>query len=123
RPPSRARIALFPLYAGSIWFEQRAANVLPLRFPRGLAEIEARPQRLLALLSRAGVLPASAELVAVRRRGGLANEPDKDRTAACLDVVVRRNDDTIALPVFVKFQSGRGMPLLLQAVRAAVEPG
>jgi hypothetical protein len=118
-----ARALLTPFYAAAIWLEERLASKFRLRFPRSVAEIEAAPERLFALLQRGGVLPPGATVVEVRRRGRMMNEPDKDRTAACLDVVVRHGDAAITVPVFVKFQSGRGMPLLIQAVRAAVEPG
>ncbi len=120
-----SRLLLAPLYAGSIWLEGRAARAgvpIPLRFPRDVFEIRSAPERLFTLLQAAGACPRDAELVDVRRRGALENEPDKERTAAALDVVMRRGEVTSTLPVFVKFQSGRGLPLLLQAVRAAVEP-
>lgn len=125
-PPSQARMLLTPLYAGSIWAEGQltaTAQGLALPFPRGLPEIDAHPERLFTLLQRAGAIPKRDTLVEVRRRRKMANEPDKDRTAAVLDVVSRDGDATTVTPVFVKFQSGRGMPILLQAVRAAVEPG
>lgn len=124
-PPSTARAWMSPLYAGAIWAEDRAARAtsVRLRFPRDVAEIDAAPERLFLLLRDRGALPEGATLVAVRRRGGFANEPDKDRTAASYDVVARDGDETVTTPVFVKFQTGRGMPLLLQGVRAAVEPG
>jgi hypothetical protein len=71
----------------------------------------------------------------LRRGGGIDNEPDKDRTAGVFEVVTRRGEATsiggpaaectaeFTFRVFVKVQSGRGLPLWLQAVRAAVEPG
>jgi hypothetical protein len=124
--PSPARALLTPLYAASIWLEARLALRVPsfrLRFPRDLREIESAPERLFSFVREAAGLPEGATLVEVRRRSGMVNEPDKDRTAAGFDVLVRHGDRTTTLPVFVKFQSGRGMPLLLQAVRAAVEPG
>jgi hypothetical protein len=123
RHEPHGRILLAPLYAASIWLEKRARGAFPLPFPRDLAEIATAPERLSALLQRAGAYPADATFVEARRRGGLANEPDKDRTAAVFDVVTRRDGATSSLAVFVKFQSGRGLPLFLQAVRAAVEPG
>jgi Phosphotransferase enzyme family len=124
---ANGRVLLSPLYAASIWLEQRAArwgtSGLHLRFPRDVAEIAAAPERLFALLQAAGACPSDATFLGVRRRGGLANEPDKDRVAATVDVVMRSAGVTSSLPVFVKFESGRGLPLLLQALRAAVEPG
>lgn len=125
-PHPPARTLLTPAYAAGIWLETRLASEVPslrLRFPRNLAEIEAEPERLFALLRQGAVVPGDAAFVELRRRGRMENEPDKDRTAAAFDVVARHGDETTVVPVFVKFQSGRGMPLLLQAVRAAVEPG
>jgi cytochrome P450 len=94
-----------------------------LRFPRDLRELMATPKWLQEVLQRAGALPAGSEVAEVRRRGGLQNEPDKERTAAVLDLVMRGDASRAVTPVFVKFQTGRGMPLWLQAVRAAIEPG
>jgi Phosphotransferase enzyme family len=124
---ANGRVLLSPLYAASIWLEECAArwrtSGLRLRFPRDVAEIAAAPERLFALLQAAGACPLDATFLGVRRRGGLANEPDKNRIAATVDVVMRRAGITSSLPVFLKFESGRGLPLFLQALRAAVEPG
>jgi cytochrome P450 len=123
---SPARLLLTPFYAGSIWLETEFARLYPereLRFPRDLTELERKPARFFELLRQAGVFSTADTLIEVRRRGTMVNEPDKDRTAAIVDVVVQRSQGTVVHPIFVKVQSGRGMPLLLQAVRAAVEPG
>jgi hypothetical protein len=120
---AQARVVLTPAYALAIWAESRLESVIDLRFPRNLDEVHANPKRLFMLLQASGAIPLSAALVSITRRGRMINEPDKDHTAAALTVMSESHGQTSELPVFIKFQSGRGMPLLLQAVRAAVEPG
>src|SRR6185436_5007721 len=89
-------LALAPAAAAAIAVEQRLAAWWPLRFPRTLTELEDEPQRLVDLLTRPSrgllaplAVPAGAAFVSLRRCGGLANEPDKDRTTAVLELLFR----------------------------------
>ncbi len=121
-------VALAPFAAAAIAAEQRLAFWWPLRFPRSIGELESDPARLLDLLTKPsrgllaplGVPPATA-FAGVRRRGGPENEPDKNRTTGVLELLFRDGETEHATRVVVKLQSGRGMPLYMQAIRAVIE--
>lgn len=122
-------LTLGPLAAATIAAEARLARWWPLPFPRSIAELEEDPHRLVDLLTRPSrgllaplTLPAGAA-VSVRRVGGLLHEPDKDRTVAILELVWQGDAGEQVIRVVAKFQSGRGMPLYVQAIRAVLESG
>jgi len=52
---------------------------------------------------------------------GLAHEPDKDQTTAKWELTFRSGAETHRVRVVTKLQSGRGAPLLMQALRAVFE--
>lgn len=133
-------LTVAPVAAAAIALESRCARWWPLRFPRSIAELEESPQRLVELLttpSRGLIAPLAlapgATLVSLRRSGQLTHEPDKNRTTAPLTLrfaspavpreAERENTDEHDVRVVVKFQSGRGLPLYMQAIRAALESG
>lgn len=134
-PPSKWRdlaaiVTRGPIAAAAIPLEARFARWWPLRFPRSIDELERDPSRLLSLLTQpspglveALPLPRGAVLSSVRRPALLANEPDKNRTTAVLELTFTTPAGDHVVPIVAKFQSGRGMPLYMQAIRAAVEPG
>jgi hypothetical protein len=135
--PSRSKwrdVALLvtaaPAAAVAIALEARFSAWWPLRFPRSIEELEQDPQRLTRLLTAPSpgllsplALPAGASLSSVRRGDRLTNEPDKNRTTAVLELGFRGGDSDQTVRIVVKFQSGRGMPLYMQAIRAALESG
>ncbi len=112
-------VFLAPLLAATIWLEARLAPLFRLPFPRSLDELFADPARFFRLLRRS--LPEGATLRALRPLAALSEGPDKRRTAGSLEVEYAVGDDVRSLPVFVKFQCARGLPLAMQAIRAAVE--
>ena len=125
-----ARILLFaPLAGAAIAVEQRLAPIWPLPFPRSLDEIDAEPARLLDLLLRPSrgliatpAIPPGAVFAGLGRRGGPDHEPDKHRTTGMIEMRFRTSDGVEhATCVVVKLQSGRGMPLYMQAIRAVLE--
>src|SRR5687768_1666511 len=129
--PELARLLLLaPVTGASIAAEQRLAPMWRLRFPRTLDEIDAQPQRLLDLLTRPSrgllappAIPAGAVFEGLGQRGAPAHEPDKQRTTGMVEMRFRTTDGKPhELRVVVKLQSGRGMPLYMQAIRAALEP-
>jgi hypothetical protein len=123
-----ARLAvLAPAAAALITLESRT-GWWPLRFPRGLEDLERDPSRLFDLLTvpSHGLLapiadPSRARLVTQTRAGRLTNEPDKNRTTGRFDLTLEENGAQRTVPVLAKFQSGRGMPLYMQAIRAVFE--
>ena len=124
-----ARIIVFgPPAAAAIAAEKRLAPWWPLRFPRSIDEIERDPRRVLRLLTTPSrgllaplAIPPGDTFAGVRRSGGPVNEPDKQRTTGVLDLLFRSGDAERAARVVIKLQSGRGMPLYMQAIRAVVE--
>jgi Phosphotransferase enzyme family len=130
--PSRGEltrlIAFGPPVAALIALESRIAAWWPLRFPRGPAEFERNPCRLFDLLtvSSYGLLapiadPSRAILVTQSRADRLASEPDKNRMTAGFDLTIEEDGARRTVRVLTKFQSGRGMPLYMQAIRAVAE--
>jgi len=126
-----ARILLVaPMAAAAITAERRLARIWPLPFPRSLDEIDAEPERLLDLLTRpsrgllAASIPAGAAGAGLVRRDGPDLDPGKRSTTGMIDMRYHAADEAgHAVRVVVKLQSGRGMPLHIQAIRAALEPG
>lgn len=129
--PSRgelARLVAFgPLVAALIAVESRT-EWWPLRFPRGPADFEREPRRLFDLLTipSHGLLApiadrSRARLVAQARADRLVNEPDKNSVTAGFDLTIENGGAHRTVRVLTKFQSGRGMPLYMQAIRAVVE--
>jgi hypothetical protein len=121
-------VTLAPFAAAAIAAEERLQSWWPLRFPRSIDELENDPARLLDLLTTPSrgllapvTIPPGAAFAGVRRRGGPENEPDKDRTTGVLELVFRAGQSEQVVRVVVKLQSGRGMPLYMQAIRAVVE--
>jgi hypothetical protein len=120
-------LTLGPMAAATIAAEDRLQSWWPLRFPRAINDLQRDPDALARLLKTpstgliASPVPAGATLVSQRRLGSLANEPDKDRTTASWELTFRDGGRDVVLRVITKFQSGRGMPLYMQAMRAVVE--
>jgi hypothetical protein len=119
-----------PVAAAAIALESRCASWWPLRFPRSISELEEHPERLVALLTTPSQglivplqLPPGATLVSLRRSGQLTHEPDKNRTTAPLTLQFAGPSGEHVVRVVVKFQGGRGLPLYMQAIRAALESG
>ncbi len=120
-------LVLAPFTAAAIAADTRFAW-WPLPFPRSLDEIDAGPARLLELLTQPSrgliaplPLPPDAVFAGVRRRGGPEQEPDKHRTTGLVELTFRSSDGAEhATRVVVKLQSGRGMPLYIQAIRAVL---
>ena len=126
-----ARILLVaPFTAVAIAAEQRLAPIWPLPFPRSLDEIDKEPTQLLTLLTRPSrgliapsAIPPGVVFAGLGRRGGPDQEPDKQRTTGLVEMRLHAADGgQHACRVVVKLQSGRGMPLYMQALRAALEP-
>ena len=120
-------LAFAPFTAAAIAAEKRLARWWPLPFPRSIDEIESDPSRLFALLttpSRGAIAPLSvppgAVFAGVARRGGPEQEPDKYRTTGVLDLLFHGERQSV-IRVVIKLQSGRGMPLYMQAIRAVIE--
>ena len=128
RNGAAARLLAFgPVAAGILTAERRFSRWWPLPFPRGTADLERDPQALSALLTTPsnGLLESpvagGAMLVTQRRLGMLANEPDKERTTASWELTFRAGGRDETIRVISKFQSGRGIPLYMQAMRAVIE--
>ena len=67
-------------------------------------------------------IPKNAKLNSITRLVLIESEPEKNRTAGSLVVHYYDDDDALlgelkSLNVFIKSQSGRGMPKWLQALR------
>jgi len=92
--------------------------------PRDLNEVLENTERFFKLLVDHGVLDKTARLVRVSRKSTIKSEPSKNLTAGSLSItyVNDEKEDEQVLNVFCKFQTGRGMPLWLQALRQAAEP-
>ena len=128
-PGGLARLLAFaPPVAALIAAEKQAGRWWPLRFPRSPVDFERDPQRLFDLLttpSRGLLAPVAdrtrTRLIAQTRAGGLTNEPDKNRMTAGFDLEIEEPDGRRTVRVLSKFQSGRGMPLYMQAIRAVAE--
>jgi hypothetical protein len=124
-----ARLLAFgPPVAALIAAEERAARWWPLRFPRSPADLERDPERLFNLLTtpaRGLLAPVAdrshARLAGQTRAARLTNEPDKNRMTAGFDLTVDEPSGPRTIRVLTKFQSGRGMPLYMQAIRAVAE--
>lgn len=94
-------------------------------FPLGVQELLEDPVELYDLLCEEGYVPEDAKLEYVKKLRGVQAEPDKNSSSTGLSFTYKRGDGNTlhSLDVFTKFQSGRGMPMWLQAIRAAAEPG
>lgn len=120
-------VAFGPLVAALMAVERRT-EWWPLRFPRGLADFERDPRRLFDLLTvpSRGLLAPIADrsrvrLVSQERADRFPDEPDKNRTTAGFDLTIEEDGAPRIVRVLAKFQSGRGMPLYMQVIRAVVE--
>ena len=121
-------LTLTPPAAAVLALEQRFPQWWPTPFPRSIAELE-NDQTLLAKLITAPstglvappALPAGAVLQSQQRLDRLSHEPDKNQTSAKWQLTFRAGDALVPVRVFTKFQSGRGAPLYMQALRAVFE--
>jgi hypothetical protein len=122
-----ALLARFMVAFCVIQFERKIWHGLlgfSLSLPRDLDEVLANPERFFRLLVRHGAVPEASELVAVERLRAITSEPSKNKTAGSLRVVYSTaGQGRQQLDAFCKFQTGRGMPVWLQALRQAAEPG
>jgi hypothetical protein len=126
-----ARIAaLGPFVAAAMAAERRAPRCWPLRFPRSPDDFDRDPERLFKLLTvpSRGLLaplgdPARSRLLGQTRGDGITGEPDKNRMTGFFDLDIEEDGRRHTVHVVTKFQSGQGMPLYMQAVRAVVEYG
>lgn len=97
---------------------------LPGPLPRNLKEVLDNPKRFERLLKKNGVLGKRENVASIETLAKILSEPAKQATAGSIRVVINELDGkTRELKLFCKFQSGRGMPRWLQALRAAAEPG
>lgn len=125
-----ALLVKFVYYYFLMLFEEKIyRNLLRMKLdiPRNMDELLSEPEYYLfdKLRSRPGSspVPSDARFVKAERLNLIETEPDKNATAGSLRLVYRLNDgQEVELKVFAKFQSGRGLPRWLQAVRAAAEP-
>ena len=127
--PARRLTMLLPRFLVAftcIHFERKVwLGMLGLRLPlpRDLDEVLSAPDAFFALLKNNGVVPRHAALVSLQRHVAIKSEPSKNKTAGSLIIRFRAANDSIeVLKVFTKFQTGRGMPVWLQALRQAAEP-
>ena len=127
---SLARLVAFaPPVAALIAAENRASRWWPLRFPRSPLDFDRDSTRLFTLLTTpargllAPIGSSNTRLVEQTRSGQLTNEPDKNRTTGVFNLVIEDDGHRRSLRVITKFQSGRGMPLYMQAIRAVAEHG
>jgi hypothetical protein len=134
-------IFLTPIFLIAIWLEKLGERWFLIRFPRNHNEILKNPQRFFELLknyaqqksvdfSSAKItalssfgFPPDSQLLEIHSLAKIANEPDKNQFAGSFEIGYQTGETTHSLPIFVKFQCGRGLPLLLQAIRASVELG
>ncbi|MEO1684247.1 MAG: aminoglycoside phosphotransferase family protein [Cyanobacteria bacterium J06631_12] len=135
RTPLRL-ITLGPFYYVAIILESFLEPYFSLRFPRSHEEFLSNPRKLFKALkanqeqssremgqfSEPFTLPPGSEFDSIESAAALTNEPDKNRTAGSYKLTYQLDKKKISLDLFVKFQCGRGLPLWLQAARAAVEP-
>lgn len=130
-------VALSPFYYATIALEALLESYFSLRFPRNHRELISHPQKLFKLLKSTQkqsavkdgnspadrLLPTNSEFISLKNTAALANEPDKNKTAGNYTLTYQVNGKQESLALFIKFQCGRGLPLWLQSVRAAAEPG
>ena len=124
--PKLRPIPLFFYFGFGIWVEKTFPSLFRHAFPRSTAEALDRPEQLFGLLLASGAVPSSARLQSVvsLAEAELTDEPDKNETSGGLRVTYTLADGgEKTLPLFLKFQCGRGLKLWLQAIRAALEPG
>lgn len=139
KPPrsTAATLLSFPVCLAGISLEQALASrgLWPrLRFPRSPAEIADDPQRFFELVrdhqlpwgEAAALLPAGCELAELSQLDGQTTEPDKNAVNTGLRLRYAAAGGAAgasgAVDVFVKYQCGRELQLLLQAIRNAAAP-
>jgi hypothetical protein len=129
-------LALSPFYYATISLEALLEPYFTLRFPRNHQELLLDPQKLFEVLKSRGkspgagggyfkaspLLPVDSEFESMESTFVPTHEPDKNRTSGGYRLFYRTDGKTVSLDFFMKFQCGRGLPLWLQAIRAAVEP-
>lgn len=115
---------LTPAYALAIKLDDSYPRLVPLRIPRDFDDLLADTKRLTRwFCTPDGPLPADAVVIEGERIGYLENEPGKNPISGAVRLRARQGDTEIETVIFVKFQTGRSMPLGIQALRAALEPG
>ncbi|PSB01524.1 aminoglycoside phosphotransferase family protein [Merismopedia glauca] len=134
-------IFLTPVFLLTISLEKWGKRWFLLRFPRKPAEILKNQQQFFEMLKNyaqqrtvdlsadqitklsSGLFPLDSKLLEIHPLAKIINEPDKNKLAGSFEIVYQTGEIVHSLPIFVKFQCGRGLPLYLQAIRAAVELG
>lgn len=113
-----------------IWLEDVFSGCFLLPFPRDWNEVFTYPKLVEKALKRGFKrtgkgLPENATIVKIEFLSPLNGEPKKNATSRGITITYTLPSDTTqyTLRLFIKFQSGRDFPLLLQGCRAAVEPG
>lgn len=113
-----------------IWLEMKLENVFSLPFPRNWADVFNKKHLLLNALvrnyKRCGKgLPPGSNILSLSLLSALNGEPAKNATSRGVElrVLFQQSEEPRKVLLFIKFQSGRDFPLLLQGCRAAVEPG
>lgn len=130
------KLLFTPVVMLAIRFESVLANLgVPLwGMMRTPCEIRCQPRRFFNLLQASGAIPGDARFISLLPLGDLKTEPEKSRTCCSVRLTYQHagltmkghlnSDEGICTKeLFVKFQTGRHLPLWLQAVRAIVEFG
>lgn len=112
----------FIICYASISFERKVLCRLgfQLRFPRDREEVLSNPLHLFNILRSHGAVPFDSVLDSIHPLSSIESEPDKNSTSG--SVTLSYNNET-SIKLFLKFQTGKGMAMWMQALRAAAEPG
>ena len=98
---------------------------LPGPLPRNINEIIQNKERFEKILKSQGVIGKNERIVCFRNLAEIKSEPAKQATSSAIHLEIDKgvSNQTYDIDMFCKFQTGRGMPFWLQAIRAAAEPG
>mmetsp|Transcript_3102 Transcript_3102/g.4441 ORF Transcript_3102/g.4441 Transcript_3102/m.4441 type:complete len:436 (-) Transcript_3102:1083-2390(-) len=121
-----AFVAKFVFYCCALLLEKYVlATYYRLEFPRSHSQVYADPGYFFSFLRRNGLVPKGTKLSSVGRLAEIQTEPDKNATSASIIVkyTTETSSEVHCKSMFLKFQTGKGMPLWLQALRCVAEPG